>query len=269
MKVITFFTSGGIPAENLTPKITIREVSSKSIIINNQLMEEIGDGFYMYSFNDYKEGRTYAVLINGGDQLATGEKYSYGIIQDIDINSAISFIKNIEGGKWEITDNKMVFYAEDNKTEIAKFSLYNKDNQPSMFDVTKRIRYYEPTSGYIVFKFDNLSNFDNIMLNLHEGLYTLNLTIDQFPINIQIPVLATHTLDQLLSNIQIAIRNATQKQETVYREGNNIIIKSSTKGYNSEISNYSGTLINNIFTLLGIKIEETEIVKGYGEQGPI
>jgi len=51
----------------------------------------------------------------------------------------VSFIKGIEGGKWNIVSNQMIFYAADNTTEIARFNLFN-NTTPSMENVTKRER---------------------------------------------------------------------------------------------------------------------------------
>ncbi|MCD6149098.1 hypothetical protein J7J18_07030 [bacterium] len=39
----------------------------------------------------------------------------------------VSFIKDIEGGRWVLDGHQMVFYKEDNTTEVARFDLYNKD----------------------------------------------------------------------------------------------------------------------------------------------
>lgn len=39
------------------------------------------------------------------------------------ILSDLAFVKDIEGGKWEIVGSEMVFYKADNTTEVARFSL--------------------------------------------------------------------------------------------------------------------------------------------------
>jgi hypothetical protein len=47
--------------------------------------------------------------------------------------SDAEFIKNIEGGKWEISGSQMIFYKEDNVTEIARFDItYDVDGNPIM-----------------------------------------------------------------------------------------------------------------------------------------
>ncbi|OQA50320.1 MAG: hypothetical protein BWY47_00595 [Bacteroidetes bacterium ADurb.Bin302] len=267
MKIVTFISNAGLPNDSLTPTITIRNVNTKDVVISNEVMESIGDGFYYYEFDKYKEQNTYTVLVNAGDTVEQSERYQHSIIQDIDVNAAISFIKNIEGGMWEIKDNQMVFFGEDNKTEIAKFNLYNKTGIATEESVTKRTRYYEPTSGMIMFEFVDLSNKLSPRM-IPDGIYTWNVNIDKFPYNISIPIALTHSLNDIISNIQIAIRNVTQKQETVYIDGNMIIIKSSTTGYDSEVVGNTGTLISYVFNSLGIFIDKTQTIPGYGTEGP-
>ncbi len=52
----------------------------------------------------------------------------------------VSFIRNIEGGKWEIVNNQMIFYTEDNGTEVARFNLYNNTGVPGEENIFKRVR---------------------------------------------------------------------------------------------------------------------------------
>ncbi len=52
----------------------------------------------------------------------------------------IEIIKQIETGKWEILNNQMIFYKDDNVTEIMRFDLFDKNGNPSEVDVFKRER---------------------------------------------------------------------------------------------------------------------------------
>jgi len=61
-----------------------------------------------------------------------------GVMRSIDENS--EFIKDIEGGKWEIINNQMIFYKSDNTTEVARFNLFDKNGNPSEIDLYKRER---------------------------------------------------------------------------------------------------------------------------------
>jgi hypothetical protein len=52
----------------------------------------------------------------------------------------LSFVKNIEGGKWHIVGNQMIFYEEDNVTEVCRFNLFDSNGTPTMTDSYKRER---------------------------------------------------------------------------------------------------------------------------------
>ena len=54
--------------------------------------------------------------------------------------SNVDFISNIEGGKWSIESNQMVFYEDDNVTEIARFNLFDKNGNPAVDNIYKRTR---------------------------------------------------------------------------------------------------------------------------------
>lgn len=56
------------------------------------------------------------------------------------ISTDVKFVRDIEGGKWEITNNQMIFYAEDNITEIARFNLYNENGVLSNTNIFSRIK---------------------------------------------------------------------------------------------------------------------------------
>lgn len=57
-----------------------------------------------------------------------------------DIETDLTFIKNIEGGRWVLVDNQMVFYKSDNATEVARFNLLDADGVPAMENVMERVR---------------------------------------------------------------------------------------------------------------------------------
>ena len=51
-----------------------------------------------------------------------------GRLEDIDdatlaILSDTEFIKHFAGGKWEISGNDMIFYQDDNITEVMRFTI--------------------------------------------------------------------------------------------------------------------------------------------------
>lgn len=52
----------------------------------------------------------------------------------------VNFIKDIEGGRWSIIGNQMVFYKEDNITELARFNLFDANGVPAAESVFDRQR---------------------------------------------------------------------------------------------------------------------------------
>lgn len=54
--------------------------------------------------------------------------------------SDVDFIKNIEGGRWKVVNQQMVFYAEDNVTELARFDLTDVSGNPTNTNVYERVR---------------------------------------------------------------------------------------------------------------------------------
>ncbi len=52
----------------------------------------------------------------------------------------VAFIRSIEGGRWVIENNQMIFYGEDNTTEVARFELSDTNGNPSMANVMERVR---------------------------------------------------------------------------------------------------------------------------------
>jgi len=56
------------------------------------------------------------------------------------METLLTFIGDIEGGRWRIENNQMIFYKADNITEVARFNLYDEDGQPAAIDVFQRRR---------------------------------------------------------------------------------------------------------------------------------
>jgi hypothetical protein len=56
------------------------------------------------------------------------------------LGAAIEFVKQIEGGRWRIVNNQMIFYKSDNVTEVARFNLKDGSGSPAEEDVKERQR---------------------------------------------------------------------------------------------------------------------------------
>lgn len=58
------------------------------------------------------------------------------------VSGAVEFIKQIEGGRWIIDESvdQMIFYKDDNTTEIARFNLFDITGSATSTNVFERVR---------------------------------------------------------------------------------------------------------------------------------
>jgi len=66
------------------------------------------------------------VAVLSAVDVITAEEIATAVWADttaLTLLSDMAFVKNIEGGKWEIVNNEMIFYMPDNITEVARFTL--------------------------------------------------------------------------------------------------------------------------------------------------
>ena len=73
--------------------------------------------------------------IRGGDQSLETIKTSLDAARE-----DLTFVKDIEGGRWKIKSNQMIFYAADNETEVARFNLYDSGGNETSTNVYDRQR---------------------------------------------------------------------------------------------------------------------------------
>ena len=161
MILIAFFTDKGTPKTGLSPTIDVWK-DDETHVVNAQAMTEIAGGFYKYDFSGYDESLNYCIRADGGAGLAANDRYVFNtnevgqVTEDLtDLDTLIdaikaktdtiswadiTFLKNIEGGKWKIEGNQMIFYKSDNTTEVARFNLFDSDGNPAMINVFERQR---------------------------------------------------------------------------------------------------------------------------------
>lgn len=164
--ITPFILSNGSPALGLpSASVRIRDANSGELLVTDDSLVEVGDGFYKYVFTDYTSSMNYTIRLDGGDILgqqryafAANENYSFDHWEepmnvhtssvfisgsDTPISSSgqiLNFLKNIEGGRWRIdTDtNQMIFYKDDNTTVVATYDLFDSDGTPSSINVFER-----------------------------------------------------------------------------------------------------------------------------------
>lgn len=70
-------------------------------------------------------------VVNGGLSVTEIESAIWTGANGLTALSDLSFLKKIEGGKWEIAGGQMIFYDDDNITEVARFDLaYDGEGNP-------------------------------------------------------------------------------------------------------------------------------------------
>jgi hypothetical protein len=55
---------------------------------------------------------------------------------------------NVEAGRWKLESNQMIFYEDDNLTEIARFDLFDSGGSPTMENVYERRRVVDDSWKY-------------------------------------------------------------------------------------------------------------------------
>lgn len=56
------------------------------------------------------------------------------------MSSTVGSLYDIQFGRWRIQSNAMVFFKEDNVTEVCRFNLFDDNGQPTMDAVFDRVR---------------------------------------------------------------------------------------------------------------------------------
>lgn len=77
--VTSYFGQDNVPILGLTPKVKIREIATKTVVIDWTDMYELGDGFYGYDFETYDADKTYVILCDAGPSISN--RYSRGTNQ--------------------------------------------------------------------------------------------------------------------------------------------------------------------------------------------
>jgi hypothetical protein len=157
MKILSFFTENGIPKTGLSPTIRIRDTADNSLVITDEPLTQVGDGFYSYDFTGYDDTLIYTIRVDGGSELDDADRYqastneTAGLAEQTDLLlvktettniktevDKIEFCKQMLGGyKRKVINNQEIFY-NDSGIEIARFNLFDNTGNPSMSSVFER-----------------------------------------------------------------------------------------------------------------------------------
>ena len=141
--ILAEFTSGDIVT------IDIYRLSDDVKVVDGASVSEVSStGTFKYLFNiTVTEKTEFLLIMNNGIIDRRGKLILGGYPDDIEdllgtMETDLSFIKEIEGGRWKIdTDTKqMIFYKSDNTTIVATFNLLDSNQAASFSNVFERIR---------------------------------------------------------------------------------------------------------------------------------
>ena len=139
MLITTYFSNGGIPATGLTPSIRIRNADTTSIVVADEAMSEIGDGFYKYNFSGYNESINYTIRADGGSGLSSSDRYIASSNEIGAIKTDTEKTLKIERNKWVIENFKLKYYDDDGTTILQEFDLEDENGNPTVSNVMRRI----------------------------------------------------------------------------------------------------------------------------------
>lgn len=102
-----------------------------------QMPETTIPGVYACGFTGAAPG-SWLFVCDSATQPCRALKHIY--VQDSAFIDNIAFLRSATGGRWRILSNQMIFYGEDNVTEIMRFDLFDSFGNPAMTGVFERQR---------------------------------------------------------------------------------------------------------------------------------
>ena len=119
-------------------------------------VHEVGSNTGIYASSiDFPDGFTGSILWDTGQGVDTvfaseeqnNTESASALTSDIStiktaLNDDLTFVKDMLGGQWKIDDDnfQMIFYKDDNTTEVARFDLIDNKGAPSFLSVFLRRR---------------------------------------------------------------------------------------------------------------------------------
>jgi len=142
MHFIVFDSDGKTPLTGQAGSCTSSLRKNGAAASETVTIAEIGStGRYVASFTPLAVG-SYHLSVTCPDDRVQGESFEVEAADLDSLDTKITFIHNIEGGRWKIdtSTNKMIFYEDDNVTEVATFTLKDADGVAGYDDPYERTR---------------------------------------------------------------------------------------------------------------------------------
>jgi len=98
---------------------------------------EIGGGNYLWYYDGFPDNHRGGVKFY--EVGAPGAILAFAAINPEEAEDP-AFLREVEGGRWKLEGNQMVFYKSDNTTELMRFDLFDAAGNPSLVNVYERKR---------------------------------------------------------------------------------------------------------------------------------
>jgi hypothetical protein len=146
--VTAYFEDRGTPAIGLSPLIRIR-IAETGEIVAEDVMEEVGNGFYRFDFFTYDLSKNYVMLADAirlatRDRFLEGASGEYGetsnniCIMSDNIDCRVLLMKKLFTNKLELNNGSeanWTLYDDDNTTPLMVFDAKDKHND-SIWQIT-------------------------------------------------------------------------------------------------------------------------------------
>jgi len=122
-----------------------RLYSSNGTLSGSRITSGIGEvlsgaGIYSASVH-FSNNFNGSILWDTGESTPTYASEDYSPIQDL-VSASVDFTRHISAGRWKIDSDEshMIFYKDDNTTEIARFSLTDENGAASTTSIYERTK---------------------------------------------------------------------------------------------------------------------------------
>lgn len=142
MHFIVFDSDGTTPLTGQAASCTSSLRKNGAAASETATIAEIGStGRYVASFTPTAVG-SFHLSVTCPDDRVQGEHFEVENTDLDDLDTMVTFIYDIEGGRWKIdeTTNKMTFYKSDNTSSVAVFTLKDVDGTEDYRDPYERTR---------------------------------------------------------------------------------------------------------------------------------
>ena len=126
--VTAFFTTVGVPTTGLSPTIRIRRLDTDALVVTDDAMVDVGDGFYDYEFALFDSSLEYVIRADGTSSLEGADRYKSGTL-----DGQITQIHSSTAGHIEISDDGLTIELFDDDDNLLRTLTRSTDGKSRTF----------------------------------------------------------------------------------------------------------------------------------------